>query len=165
MVAIGSGTASADVNNVSVKCSHGQTYDSTSNNCTGTAVRAKFCNVNDNSCNGGTNEGPLNGTSEAYTACNGLSLSGKTWRVPTKNELKLLLNCTTVTEMPNDGSTCTAVTAPAVTSIFPNTQSSNYKSSTGNSGASGAAWDVTFNFWGVASIDKSLAGYIRCVSE
>lgn len=53
----------------------------------GTAGTYQFCNATDNSCNGGTDTGTLDGggTSSAYTACNTLTRNGKSdWRVPNR---------------------------------------------------------------------------------
>jgi len=52
-----------------------------------------FCNAADNSCNGGTDSGSLDGggTSAAYTVCDGLVLGGHSdWRLPMLDEAKKL---------------------------------------------------------------------------
>lgn len=151
------------------KCSHGQTYDSSCNTCTGTATQVQYCDSADNSCNGGTDAGTLNGsgTSGAYSACSGSSLASKSWRVPTKDELKLLINCNTATEMPNDGSgnSCSDSTAPTINNLFPNTQSNAYWSSSGVSGFSNYAWVVVFVNGSSGNGIKSNVFYVRCVSE
>lgn len=145
------------------KCTHGQTYDAAGNTCTGSASLVKYCNVNDNSCNGGTNSGTLNGsgTSTAYTACNGLSLASKTWRVPSKNELKLLLECNNTT-IPNDGADCGGSPSPAINTFFPNTLTL-YRSSTSNNASS--AWFIDFsNSFVQFGATKTADSYVRCVS-
>jgi hypothetical protein len=74
-----------------MKCSVGQVYSSTLNNCTGTggyttygAQSFAWCSVA-GGCHGidlKANSGP------AYTACSGLTFAGKSdWRLPTKIEL------------------------------------------------------------------------------
>ena len=70
----------------------------------------------------------MNGTgvSAAFTACNALNAGagtyGKTnWRVPIKNELKLLIECTNTTTMPTDGSNCGGSLNPSINNLFPNT--------------------------------------------
>jgi len=63
----------------------------------GTAGTYQFCNATDNSCNGGTDTGTLDGggTSSAYTACNSLTRNGKDdWRLPTRSEYNLLNRAT-----------------------------------------------------------------------
>ncbi|MBK8398388.1 MAG: DUF1566 domain-containing protein [Leptospiraceae bacterium] len=150
------------------KCSHGQTYDAGSNTCTGATTTVKYCSVNDNSCNGGTDTGILDGsgTSGAYTACNGLSLASKTWRVPTKNELKLLINCNDGTTMPNDAGSCGAgnFTAPTINSLFPNTTSGAYWSSTSTS-LTGAVYIFFSNsIIGMGGQKQPNNMNVRCVS-
>lgn len=86
------------------KCVIGETYDSSTNSCSGTGTDLQYCDARDNSCNGGTNAGTLDGSgnSALYTACNDFNLEGKSWRVPTKDEAKLLIECTE-NSIPNDG--------------------------------------------------------------
>lgn len=151
------------------KCTHGQTYDSTGNTCTGTGTAVNYCSSNTNDCNGGTNSGTLNGngTSGAYSACNGLILANKTWRVPTKDELKLLIECTNNT-MPNDNSNCGSnnYSSPAINNLFPNTVSSdNYWSSSGLSAHSSGAWFVGFASGSASSYSKAYYNYVRCASD
>jgi len=160
-----------------MKCSHGQTWKSSTNDCTGTgtataygATLVQYCNPSDQSCNdAGT--GLLNGTgtSSAYTACNGLNAGagtyGKTnWRVPTKNELKLLIECNTTTTMPNDGANCGGSPSPAINTLFPNTVVSSYFSSTTYTPATSDAWYVAFTGGVVGGTTKASSAYVRCVS-
>ncbi|MBK9500918.1 MAG: DUF1566 domain-containing protein [Leptospiraceae bacterium] len=159
-----------------MKCSHGQAWKSSTNDCTGTgtataygATGVQYCNIADQSCNdAGT--GLLNGTgtSSAYTACNGLNAGagtyGKTnWRVPTKNELKLLIECNTTTTMPNDGADCGGSPSPSINTLFPNTVATKYSSSTTASPTSDA-WFVDFLDSRVDSNTKGTSKYVRCVS-
>lgn len=158
-----------------MKCSHGQAWKSSTNDCTGTgtataygATGVQYCNIADQSCNDAVT-GLLNGTgtSGAYTACNGLNAgagtNGKTnWRVPTKNELKLLIECNTTTTMPNDDLTCGGAPSPSINTLFPNTVANFYWSSTQRSAAD--AWTVEF-IAGISSEScKSGTHSVRCVS-
>jgi hypothetical protein len=83
------------------KCGHGQTFNSTTNACDGTESLSApvFCATNDNSCNGGTNDGTLV-SGPAFDACDAMNtappggFAGRTnWRVPTMRELKSTLDC------------------------------------------------------------------------
>jgi hypothetical protein len=71
-------------------CSEGETYNTTTGNCQGTAINFQYCTSNDNSCNGGADGGLANNASPIFTHCNsrtyGADISGL-WRVPTLNEL------------------------------------------------------------------------------
>ncbi|MCB1193814.1 MAG: DUF1566 domain-containing protein [Leptospiraceae bacterium] len=158
------------------KCTHGQTWNSSSNDCTGTgssgtsygATTVQYCNANNNTCNGGTNSGTLNGsgTSGAYSACSGSSLASKSWRVPTKDELKLLIECTDQS-MPNDGSSCGSgnYSSPSINNLFPNTLSGFYWSSSGDSSSSGDALGVSFGSGGTYGNFKATNVYVRCASD
>lgn len=90
---------------------------------------------------------------------------GKTnWRVPTKNELKLLINCTNTTEMPNDTVACSSYTSPAIiTSLFPNTPSDTYWSSSAFTNTT-HAWFVYYLHGYAASDLKDGGRSLRCVS-
>ena len=153
------------------KCSYGQSWNSSTNNCQGTgnsgnnygAATVQYCNANDSSCDNGS---ILNGsgTSGAFTACNSLSLAGKIWRVPTRNELKTLIHCTDL-NMPLNGFDCGGgnYTSPSVSNLFPDTPASFYWSS--------SAWpDVRYALYILfdnglnALTDKSFPRYVRCVS-
>jgi hypothetical protein len=112
------------------KCSQGQTWNSTTNACDGTATSTiQFCNAQNDTCNGGSTAGSLL-SGAAYTSCDALNttpaggFAGKTgWRTPTRNESKLTVLCTT----PNNDITCATFTVPTVnTSLFPNTPSGNF---------------------------------------
>ena len=153
------------------KCTHGQTYNSATNDCTGTgssgdkygAIKVQFCTVNDNSCNGddanqSVSSGPL------FNACNGSNLAGKSWRVPTKNELKLLIQCTDPTKLPNDKTDCGGAPNPAVISLFTNTITDSYWSSSPSVSNASAAWSVYFGN-GYSDIPGKTTNFnVRCVS-
>ncbi len=146
------------------KCSHGMTYNLASNTCSGTAVTVQFCNTSDDSCNGGNSNNPVSSGS-LFNACNGLNLGGRTsWRVPTKNELKLLINCNTTTELPPDYLYCSGLSIPAINSLFPNTQSLNYWSSSTFAPNNDSAWDVSFSIGSATWHSKSNLNYVRCVT-
>lgn len=144
------------------KCSHGQTYDAGGNTCTGTATTVQFCTAFDNSCNGNDANLPVS-SGPLFNACNGLSLANKTWRVPSKNELKLLIECTTTTTMPTDGTTCGGSPSPAINTLFPNTVSQRYWSSTTAPITSFALY-VSFSDGNMTDSLKTNNNYVRCVS-
>lgn len=158
-----------------MKCSHGQAWKSSTNDCTqnGTATTygattRQYCDAPDSSCiDAGTDL--LNGTgvSAAFTACNALNAGagtyGKTnWRVPIKNELKLLIECTNTTTMPTDGSNCGGSLNPSINNLFPNTVGGGSYWSSNNTGTN--AWYVAFSSGSVNTIIKTTGGNIRCVS-
>jgi hypothetical protein len=160
-----------------MKCSHGQVWNSGANDCTGTgtaslwgATEVQYCNVANESCNDATTK-LLNGTgtSGAYTACDALNAGagtfGKTnWRVPIKNELKLLIECTDTTILPNDGTNCGGSPSPSINNLFPNTVALNYWSSSAYVPAIGSAWYVRFSSGIINATGKTSNGYVRCVS-
>ena len=131
----------------------------------------QYCNALGQSCND-TGTGLLNGTgtSSAYTACNTLNAGagtyGKTdWRVPTKNELKLLIECNTTTTMPNDGTTCGGSPSPAINSLFPNTPATRYwTSNIYPLIPTDKALVVNFSEGYAEDQLKNFTYYVRCVS-
>jgi hypothetical protein len=154
------------------KCSQGQTWNSGTNNCDGTAGTWYFCTTGDNNCNGGitTNElgvgGFLGGsTSGAYNQCNSIgTYAGKTgWRVPKKDELKTLIHCTDKT-IPMDNNNCQIgnYTTPTISNLFPNTPSAVYLSSTSTSSA--FANSVAFSDGFAWCSMKSSWDPVRCVA-
>ncbi len=165
-------------NLIFMKCSQGQVWNSENNDCTGTGNTGdnfgassiyEYCNAADNSCNGGTNFGVLDGggTSTAYTTCNTLSFAGKmsgSWRVPTKNELKALIHCTDKV-IPDDRNDCGTgnYTSPSINHLFSNTVINPYWSSSSASG--GRAWEVDFGTGRINDGSDKFSVYsIRCVS-
>ncbi|MCC5813498.1 MAG: DUF1566 domain-containing protein [Leptospira sp.] len=157
------------------KCTHGQTYNSTTNDCTGTgnegnnygATQVQFCDFNNNSCNGETDTGTLDdgGTSGAWTACDNLNFAGKTdWRVPTRNELKTLIHCNNKT-MPNNGFNCGEdnFTNPVLSFLFPNTHNpfNIYWTSTSFTNTSGTY--VRFDNGLSSGNNKNQNSHLRCV--
>ncbi len=158
-----------------MKCSQGQSWNSGTNTCDGSAGTWQFCTTNDNNCNGGvtTNElgvgGFLSGsTSGAYNQCNSIgTYAGKTgWRVPKKDELKTLIHCNDKT-MPDDTYFCLIgnYTSPSINNLFPNTIANDYWSSTTYAPTTINAWRVYFNGGGVYGVNsKTNTYYVRCVS-
>lgn len=91
-----------------------------------------------------SNDGPA----EAY--CQGLSLAGGGWRLPTVKELLSIVD--------------NRVYDPAIDGdVFPNTRTSSYWSATTDAHYSGAAWRVNFYHGYVVSHNKSYTYYVRCV--
>ncbi len=83
--------------------------------------------------------------------CEGLSLGGFTdWRLPNIKDLKSIADMTTAN--------------PAINATyFPNTQSSNYWSSTGYAPNTTNAWDVSFSDGNTNANNKTSTYYVRCV--
>ena len=163
-----------------MKCTQGQTYNSNSNSCIGSPITVQFCNTNinnNNSCNGNdrnllVSSGPL------YNSCNGINFAGKNqWRVPTKNELKLLINCSSQYQLPNDYFSCSNYTTPAINSLFPGLFSGLYpyyiiseaywSANTVIEDSSSPAWYVDFLDGRVYYGFKTgyTSKYVRCVTN
>lgn len=112
------------------KCSRGQNNDGT---CSGTATTASWFT--------------------AVSDCSLLSLASRTWRLPTVNELKTLVDTTKATGAIID------------TDFFPATVSCFYWSSTTYLPSTTNAWNPSFNTTGtVVNGSKSVPNYVRCVS-
>lgn len=156
------------------KCAHGQIYNSAANDCTGTgnsgsdygATGVQFCATNDNTCNGG-NINTAVSSGALFNACNGSNLAGYSWRVPTKNEIKLTINCSNTAILPNDGSDCAITSSPGIVNVFPNIPAFPfYWSSTSDSATN--SWRVDYGFGSnlasAPSGGKNDNFYVRCVS-
>ncbi|KAB2934045.1 MAG: DUF1554 domain-containing protein [Leptonema illini] len=90
----GDGTiSSAHQNLLWQKCESGQTW---SGSCTGAVSFYAYCSSANDTCNGGSTPGSLDGfgASPAYNYCNSLGLAGRSWRVPTRAELQELFRAT-----------------------------------------------------------------------
>jgi len=111
------------------KCSRGQTNDTT---CSGTATTATWAN--------------------AIAYCNGLTLAGKTWRLPHVNELKTIVDTKKVTNPVID------------TTAFPSTVANFYWSSTTFLNNTNLVCFVGFNDGAVLTMGKTANYYVRCVS-
>ncbi|MCP5513805.1 MAG: DUF1566 domain-containing protein [Leptospiraceae bacterium] len=151
------------------KCTHGQTYNSATNDCTGMgssgdnygATKVQFCTGNGNTCNGYDANQPVS-SGPLFNTCNGSSLAGKSWRVPTKNELKLTIQCTDQTKLPNDGTNCGQYPNPAMSSLFKNTPDDGYWSS--SSYVADPLNAYVFDFVSSFINRKTNYYYVRCVS-
>ncbi len=84
------------------------------------------------------------------TYCSGLTLAGRTWRVPTVNELADLVDY--------------GVSNPSINPAFPATVANGYWSSTTFAPVTTDAWVVYFFSGGVGSSTKAGNGYVRCIS-
>ena len=157
------------------KCIHGETYNLSSNTCTGSASRVLFCSSTEVNCINST----LNGLSfgNLFNSCNILNLSSTKlggrngWRLPTKNELKLLINCKDPSEMPSDlnlKSCSTTDGLGAINRLFPINQSySSYWSSTTYDKDIYRAMHVSLLNGSVNTAMKQNGPtlYVRCVSD
>jgi hypothetical protein len=155
-----------------LKCSQGQTYNSTTNGCDGTATTHRFCSTDTNDCSNNDaskvlGEAFLNGaTSEAYTSCNSVgTFAEKTgWRVPTKAELKVIILCGDK-NMPADNSLCSSYTAPTVnTTLFPSTVAGYYWTSSSNTDNNHSSWHIYFGYGFPGYASKLNPYYVRCVT-
>ncbi|MBF0240819.1 MAG: DUF1566 domain-containing protein, partial [SAR324 cluster bacterium] len=89
--------------------------------------------------------------SSAGTYCDNLELGSQTdWRLPHVKELSTLVNAGTYSPSIN-------------TTYFPNTNSSNYWSSSADAGSTSYAWYVNFTSGHVGNNSKADSGYVRCV--
>jgi hypothetical protein len=107
---------------------------------------------------GQNNDATCSGRAQSYlwdqanSYCSNLTLAGKTWRLPTVNELKSLEDY---------GKS----SSPSIdTSAFPNTQSYGYWSSSTYARITSYAWLVGFTSGGVNYYYKYYDGYVRCVT-
>jgi hypothetical protein len=104
---------------------------------------------NDTNCSGADQ---IFSWSSANNYCSNLSIAGRTWRLPTVNELANLVDYSKSTP-PNIDLTA-----------FSNTRSNYYWSSSTNAQVTSGAWLVNFNGGSVWSLNKSSTYYVRCVS-
>jgi Protein of unknown function (DUF1566) len=111
------------------KCSVGQDNNAT---CSNTATSRTWTN--------------------ALSDCNTLTLTGRTWRLPSLKELQSIMDKT-------------LSTLPSInTSIFPATANDSYWSSNTSVSNAPDAWFVSFNSGGVSGNVKTVNYYVRCVS-
>ena len=135
-----------------MKCAQGMTFDVENNACQGDANTFQYCDAQDNSCNGGVNEGVLDGAgnSQVWATCNDLEFAGYTdWRVPLKNELKGLIHCSSGHVVGGHPASCedgAGYTSPAIdTRLFSDFPAISFWSSSAWSDDSRYAWDVYFH--------------------
>ncbi len=148
------------------KCTYGQIYNSSLNSCSGNGITSQFCNSADNSCNSGNSNLPLS-NGPIFNICNGYSIGGRNgWRVPTKNELKLLNECISPSDLPNDNSQCSTSNNPTINSLFPNSYGAEYWTSTTYIPNNIYAWYVGFSDGRNGPYDSKTANlYLRCISD
>ncbi|MDH5718437.1 MAG: Ig-like domain-containing protein, partial [Spirochaetia bacterium] len=111
------------------KCSMGQTNDAS---CSGSATATTWLN--------------------AINYCEGLSLAGKSWRLPNVTELESIVDRT-------------FFNSAIDTIFFPGTVANYYYSSSTYVGSTSYAWVVYFNFGSVISYTKTFSAYVRCVAN
>ena len=86
----------------------------------------------------------------AIDYCEALTLGGESdWRLPNLNELTSIVDDT--------------VYNPSISSVFVNTASNGYWSSTTFAGSTGYAWIVNFYYGTQGRSNKTTSGYVRCV--
>ncbi|XDD45576.1 DUF1566 domain-containing protein [Leptospira sp. WS39.C2] len=151
------------------KCSSGQTWISSSNSCSPEVpTTLLYCPTNDNSCNDVITFLLNNVTSDAYSYCDSLVLTGKSnWRVATKNELKLTVECSeNPVNFPADNAGGCGVNKSYYlnTSIF---QLGGNICSFWSASAvtAGVSWFVDFCSGATSSSGKALARHVRCVTD
>ncbi len=109
-------------------------------------------------CSNGQNATSCSGSastitwSNAITYCNGLTLAGRTWRLPNVNELRSIVDFT-------------KSTAPTIdTTAFPSTQSNYFWSSSTYAQDTNSAWYVLFSLGDVYYYSKTNLLFVRCVT-
>lgn len=143
----GDGTVSSAYQNLLwQKCETNQTWDGA---CTGSFSPVSFCSAADDSCNGGSPTGTLDGggTSSAYNYCASLTMAGRTWRVPTVAELQELFRA-----------------SRSVPTLFPGLSTSQYYISSESDSTTNAR-AVLFLGGTVGTLNKTNLLRVRCVSD
>ncbi|MCB1304449.1 MAG: DUF1566 domain-containing protein, partial [Leptospiraceae bacterium] len=111
------------------KCSNGQSNDTS---CSGSPTTANW--------------------QSALQYCNTLSLSGKSWRLPSAAELLSLVDFTQTGTVING-------------TFFPNTAANLYWTSTTNQALPGAGWRITFATGDLNTTLKAVTSRMRCVAN
>lgn len=151
------------------KCSSGQTWISSSNSCSPEIpTTLLYCPTNDNACNDAVTFLLNNGTSAAYSYCDGLVLAEKSnWRVATKNELKLTVECSeNPVDFPADNAGGCGVNKKYYlnTSIFQlgGNLCSFWSATAANFNSS---WFIDFCSGETSASGKGIARHVRCVTD
>ncbi|PJZ51296.1 DUF1566 domain-containing protein [Leptospira adleri] len=156
-----------------MRCTLGQTFDSSTNTCSTISLAPIYCSSLDNQCNGNLLGGVLS-SGPAFDACAGFSSSNISakWRVPTHLELKSTVSCSNGTDLKNSNDTQTCGTGSNVPTIrtewFPGVPTNDpiefWSSSSDPSNAS-FAWKVNFSTGATnRTAGKNSSGYLRCVT-
>ncbi|MBM9502582.1 DUF1566 domain-containing protein [Leptospira sp. 201903071] len=157
-----------------MRCTLGQTFDSSLNACSTISVAPIYCSTLDNQCNGGSSGGVLS-SGPAFDACAGFSASSVTglWRVPTHSELKSIVSCSNGTDLKNSSDTQTCGNGFEVPTIrkdwfpgIPVNSPIEFWSSTSDPSNASFAWKVNFSTGATnLTAGKNSSGYLRCVSS
>lgn len=151
------------------KCSSGQTWISSSNSCSPEIpTTLLYCPTSNNACNDAVTFLLNNGTSEAYSYCDGLVLAEKSnWRVATKNELKLTVECSeNPVDLPADNAGGCGVNKRYYlnTSIFPlGGLLCTFWSA--NSVNASTTWYIDFCSGVTTWSGKGIGRHVRCVAD
>jgi len=154
------------------KCVAGQTYNPTTNDCTGAgnagnsylATTHNFCSTGNNNCNGGIDTGTITtpfiggSTSGAYTVCNNLNSTPSSgfggrqkWRVPKFEELSTLIQ---INSTPSINGT-----------LFPNSPANTYWSATSVGINNTRGYVLDFSLGLATTQTKTFTFNVRCVSD
>lgn len=151
------------------KCSSGQTWISSSNSCSPEIpTTLLYCPTSNNACNDTVTFLLNNVASEAYSYCDGLVLAEKlNWRVATKNELKLTVECSeNPVDFPADNAGGCGVNKRYYlnTSIF---QLGGLLCSfwSANSVNSSTTWYIDFCSGVTTWSGKGIGRHVRCVAD
>lgn len=110
------------------KCSMGQNNDST---CSGSATTGNWA--------------------AALNYCKNLNVAGKSWRLPSENELKTLVDRS-------------KASGTMIDSAFPSAVAGYYYTSTTYAAGASAAWYVNFQYGILNGVSKGTLAYVRCVT-
>lgn len=145
-----------------MKCSVGQTYNN--GICDGVPSSIFYCNTRNNNCDNGDANPTINTVSPIFQACNGITLLGKTWRVPKLMELSTMLLCNGNLAL-NPGQCANVGISPTFSKIIGTGYigTASYWTSQYQAGTS-FSYMVDFTF-GVNQLEKDRGIALRCVSD